>query len=265
MSISAVQHVANVALPAGGQAVAGFDPNGPNLGAALNDTAHKVCGALQSTAAIEGELLAACNDSLFAQAAQDVCSPNMPASPRGLFAQNALNIGVSAAITAGAAAISPALGVVVAGAAAAHGVISSIAGGVGLAASHEPPPHAALTSAASYTGQGFYVDAEGLAYDERGLYVSMEILDATKMVTSTGNAGAAGKQFAPPQPMTAAQEIVAMLGAENVRDQLSARNAQAEKQYGQLNLAHRVARENSLDLAGGYHLPRVTGSVGMRA
>lgn len=265
MSYSAVQAVANQVLPAGTLAATGFNPDGPNLGAALNHSAAAAVGGLQNMADIKGELLAACNDPTFAQAAADICQPQGPTSPHGLFAQNALSMAVGTAITAAATVVNPALGAVVGAASAAHGVVSSLAGGMGLAKSSEPPPHAALTSAASYYDRGYYQDAEGGICDPSGVYVSAEAVDPTKIVAAIANPGAASKQFTPPQPLTAAQEVVASLGEENVRDQLAYTTDLEKRLITQLDASKMTAVRNRIDLDGGYHLPRVAAPASMRA
>lgn len=263
MSYSAVQAVANQVLPAGALAATGFNPDGPNLGAALNHSAAAAVGGLQGMADIKGELLAACNDPTFAQAAADICQPQGPTSPHGLFAQNALSMAVGTAITAAATFVNPALGAVVGAASAAHGVVSSLAGGMGLAKSSEPPPHAALTSAASFFEAGFYQDAEGGICDPSGVYVSAEAVDPTKIMASSGN-GQPPAQALHREP-TAAELIVRNLGPEIVRDQLAAQSAQEAALSGQAARARRTAEINGYDLDGGYHLPRVAAPTPMRA
>lgn len=254
---SAVQQFAGQTLASGAAAPSNvvMDVNKPagTSASAVNDAAHGAAAGLGALQGIKGQLLEACNNPTFADAAADICQPQGPSSPRGLFAQNALSIGVSAALTAGATAINPALGVVVAGAAAAHGAISSIAGGVGLAASHEPPPHAALTSAANYYDRGFYQDAEGLVYNEHGLNIAGDsAIDVTKIMASSNN-GQPPAQALHKEP-TAAELIVQNFGAENVRDQLAVQSAHEEALVGQIARAQKMAELNGYDLAGSYHM-----------
>ncbi len=254
---SGVQKLANQALAPAALAPSSvvMDVNNPGgtAASAVNDAAYNAAAGLGALQGIKGQLLEACNNPTFASAAADICQPQGPSSPRGLFAQNALNMGVSAALTAGATAIHPALGVVVAGAAAAHGAISSIAGGVGLAVSSEPPPHAALTSAASYYDRGYYQDAEGLVYNEHGLNIAGDAaVDPTKIMASSGN-GQPPAQALHREP-TAAELIVQNLGPENVRDQLSAQSAQEKNLLSQLARAQKMAELKGYDLTGSYHM-----------